>query len=229
MDVGGQRHALATLPPGMTRYPLYGRLGGPRAGLAPHWDSITGPFSPLRVAIQTTLSRPTEITYSSEIQISTSKTERRYSQDNHIISIMVIKRTEILDYVCLILARQPQWVRVSSFTRFLYCTQWRTTVGRTPLEEWSARRRDLYLTSHNTHNRQTSMVPVRFEPTIPAGKRPQTYGLDCAATGSGLLIMLCTHKSTEDRCLWHKMLCPWAKVTDVWQDRSSSILWLKTE
>jgi len=30
---------------------------------------------------------------------------------------------------------------------------------RTPLDEWSARRRDLYLTTHNTHNRQTSMSP----------------------------------------------------------------------
>ena len=29
-------------------------------------------------------------------------------------------------------------------------TQRRTTVGRTPLDEWSARRRDLYLTTHNT-------------------------------------------------------------------------------
>jgi hypothetical protein len=27
--VGGQRHALAALPPGKTRYPLYRRLGGP--------------------------------------------------------------------------------------------------------------------------------------------------------------------------------------------------------
>jgi len=41
--------------------------------------------------------------------------------------------------------------------RFLDHTQCRTTVGRTPLDEWSARRRDLYLTTHNTHNRQTSM------------------------------------------------------------------------
>jgi hypothetical protein len=30
------------------------------------------------------------------------------------------------------------------------------TLGRTPLDERSARRRDLYLTTHNTHNRQTS-------------------------------------------------------------------------
>ena len=28
MDVGGQRHVPATLPPGKTRYPLYRRLGG---------------------------------------------------------------------------------------------------------------------------------------------------------------------------------------------------------
>jgi hypothetical protein len=29
MGLGGQRHALAALPPERTRYPLYGRLGGP--------------------------------------------------------------------------------------------------------------------------------------------------------------------------------------------------------
>jgi hypothetical protein len=30
MALGGQRHALAALPPGKTRYPLYRRLCGPR-------------------------------------------------------------------------------------------------------------------------------------------------------------------------------------------------------
>jgi hypothetical protein len=71
--------------------------------------------------------------------------------------------------------------RASSFPRFLDHTL-HTTVGRTPLDEWSARRRDLYLT-HNTHNRQTSMPPVRFKPTTSADERPQTYALDRAATG----------------------------------------------
>jgi len=47
----------------------------------------------------------------------------------------------------------------SSFLRVLDHTQLRTTVGRTPLDEWSARRRDLYLTKHNTHNKQISMPP----------------------------------------------------------------------
>ena len=44
----------------------------------------------------------------------------------------------------------------------IYHTQRSTTVGRTPLDEWSARRRDLYLTTHNTHSRQISMPPDRI-------------------------------------------------------------------
>ena len=67
---------------------------------------------------------------------------------------------------------------------FLGRTQRRTSIGRTPLDEWSARRRDLCLTTHNTHNRQTSMPPSGFESTISAGERSQTYALDRAATGT---------------------------------------------
>ena len=59
------------------------------------------------------------------------------------------------------------------FLMFLDHTQRRTTVGRTPLGEWSARRTDLYLTTYDTHNRQISMPPVGFKPTISAGERPQ--------------------------------------------------------
>ena len=76
-------------------------------------------------------------------------------------------------------------VMASSFLRFLDHTQRRTTVGRSPLDERSARRGDLYMTTHNTHNRQTSMPTVGFEPTISAGERPQTYALERAATGTG--------------------------------------------
>jgi hypothetical protein len=77
----------------------------------------------------------------------------------------------------------PTWVMTSSFLRFLDYTQQRTTMGRTPLDEWSARRRNLYLT---THNRQKPMPPVGFEPSISAGERPQTYALDRATTGTGI-------------------------------------------
>ena len=59
---------------------------------------------------------------------------------------------------------------VSSLSRFHKHTKRRATVGRTLLDEWSIRRRDLYLTTHNTHNRQTPMPWVRFEPTFSAGE-----------------------------------------------------------
>jgi hypothetical protein len=62
-----------------------------------------------------------------------------------------------------------------------------TTLGRTPLDEGSARRRDLYLTTHNTHNRQTSMPPVGFEPAIPVSKRPKTHALDRMDTAIGYI------------------------------------------
>jgi hypothetical protein len=65
-----------------------------------------------------------------------------------------------------------------------------TTLVRVPLEERAARRSYLYLTTHNTHNKHTSMPPVVFEPTIPAGDRPQNYALDRAATGTGSLLYL---------------------------------------
>ena len=94
----------------------------------------------------------------------------------------------LLIVVCLFVWRDiPQWAMASSFMRFLYHTQRRITVGRTPLDEWSARRRDLYLTTNNTHNIQTPMSPVGFEPTILVGERPQTCTLDSVVTELGTL------------------------------------------
>jgi hypothetical protein len=58
-----------------------------------------------------------------------------------------------------------------------------TTLGRTPLDEGWAGRRDLYLTTSNPHKRQISMPPAGFEPAIPAGERPQTHDLNRTATG----------------------------------------------
>ena len=57
------------------------------------------------------------------------------------------------------------------------------TLSRTPLDESSEQRRDLYSTTHNTHKRRTSMPPAGFEPTIPASERLQTHALDRTATG----------------------------------------------
>jgi len=49
----------------------------------------------------------------------------------------------------------PTRAMASSNLWFLYHTRRRITVGRTPLDEWSASRRDLYLTTHNTHNKHS--------------------------------------------------------------------------
>ena len=48
----------------------------------------------------------------------------------------------------------PTRAMSSSFLRFLDHTQRRVTFGTTPLDAWLVRRRDLYLTAHNTHNRE---------------------------------------------------------------------------
>jgi len=69
--------------------------------------------------------------------------------------------------------------------RYFMITLKQTTFVRTPLDEWSARRKYLYLTTHSTHKRQTSMPPAGFNPTIPASQRPQNHSLDLAATGIG--------------------------------------------
>jgi len=59
---------------------------------------------------------------------------------------------------------------------FLDHTQRRSTFSRTPLDEWSARRRDLYLTTHDTHNRQISMPRWNSNPRSQqvSGRRPLT-------------------------------------------------------
>jgi hypothetical protein len=67
-------------------------------------------------------------------------------------------------------------------------TQAHTTIGTTPLDEGSARRRDLYLTTQTLYKRQTCMSPVGFEPMISASARSQAYALDRAATENGELL-----------------------------------------
>jgi hypothetical protein len=64
-------------------------------------------------------------------------------------------------------------------------TQRRTTVSRTPLDEWVARYRDLYLTTHNTHNRQASMPPGGIRTHNISRRVAADLRLDRAATETG--------------------------------------------
>jgi hypothetical protein len=60
-------------------------------------------------------------------------------------------------YIFFFWLNSPQWAMASSFTKFLDHTQRCITVGRTPLDEGSAHRRDLYLTQHTQHSQSTNI------------------------------------------------------------------------
>jgi hypothetical protein len=68
----------------------------------------------------------------------------------------------------------PTRAMASLSTRFLDHTQRRATVDRVSLDEWSGRRRNLYLT---THNRQTSTPRCDSNPRSQwaSGHRPTPW------------------------------------------------------
>jgi hypothetical protein len=49
-------------------------------------------------------------------------------------------------------ATTPQWAKAPHYQGFTITLR-HTSLGRTSPDEWSARRRGLYLTTHNTHNK----------------------------------------------------------------------------
>jgi hypothetical protein len=56
-------------------------------------------------------------------------------------------------------------VGVGGYMLYLVHTPWHTqTIGMTLLGKGSACSRDLYLTTHDIHKRQTSMPPARLDP-----------------------------------------------------------------
>ena len=88
------------------------------------------------------------------------------------VGFYLILYTHSVQFVLFLLTLLILPLSVVKKCRFLDPTQRRISVGRTPLDEWSARRRDLYLTACNTYNKQTSMSLAGLEPAILAGERP---------------------------------------------------------
>ena len=73
-------------------------------------------------------------------------------------------------------------------------------IGMTPLERGSARHRDLYLTTHKTHNKQTFLQPAAFESAIPTSEqRPQTHVADRVVIGIGQLSICNPETAIEAR------------------------------
>jgi hypothetical protein len=113
------------------------------------------------------------------------------AKDIILLLIPINSRNLIIQLLFFSMAQQPLFGCLGLLiSRFHNHPLRHITLGRTPLDEWPARRRDLYLTTHNTHKRQTSMPPVGFETTILVSERPQTHALDCTATGIGIQLLL---------------------------------------
>jgi hypothetical protein len=106
---------------------------------------------------------------------------------------LLIKRVWICVAVLLILLWCCGLTRAtaSSFLMFLDPVQRRTTVGKTPLNKWSAHRWYLYLTTQNTHKRQKSIHPAGFDRTLPVKERPKDHTLDPATTAVGIHLIYC--------------------------------------
>ena len=85
--------------------------------------------------------------------------------------------------------------------------------SRTSLDEWSARVRDLYLTTHNIHNRQTFMSSVGFEPTNSSGERPLGPGsvlsLGVKVKYNFLQPKLISKDIKHFACLWGTVFYNW--------------------
>jgi hypothetical protein len=85
--------------------------------------------------------------------------------------------------ICLPWRNSPSGPRPPNY-RGLTITLRHTALGRTPLDGWSARRRDIYLKTRNTDKGQTAMHPAGFEAKIPSTERLQTHALDRTDTGT---------------------------------------------
>ena len=113
------------------------------------------------------------------------------------------------------------WLWLLIFTRFIDHTQRRTTVGRTPLNEWSVRRRDLYLTTHNNHNKhpcsprraEDFYLPLKFRRLRP-GLNPRTWvpkastlPLDHRSLAASVVCDELITRSEESHRLWCVVEC----------------------
>jgi hypothetical protein len=66
-----------------------------------------------------------------------------------------------------------------------------TTLRKAPLDEWSARRRDLYITTNNSQQETDIHAPLPQRDSNPqslASERPQTHAVDRAVAGISTII-----------------------------------------
>jgi hypothetical protein len=85
----------------------------------------------------------------------------------------LVNYSSIFNFFTLIFSA-PTYCRCRELFLHLNTLIKHTTLSGTPLDVWSPRRRNLYLTAYNKHKRRKSMPPAGFESAIPTTDRPQT-------------------------------------------------------
>jgi len=183
MGVGGQRHALADFRPRERPVPTAQEVGW---AIQTVWTGVEN----LTPTVIRSLDLPTrdeslhQLSYTGPHKKSKVKAKFRTGLPVPKISVMVL----IAIYHWLLLNFHTTTAADGPTITFRY-TQTNThthTLGGTRLDEWLVRHRDLYLTTHNTQNRQKFMLPAGFKPAIPASGRQQTHAIDRAAIGKGI-------------------------------------------
>jgi len=96
---------------------------------------------------------------------------------------------------------RPTRAMSTSFTRFLDHTQQPITV-RTPLDEWSARHSDFYLTTHNTHNKRPFLGGIRTHNLSKRAAADLRLRL-CGALGYGKDIIFLMKE--HELIIWNKL------------------------
>ena len=124
------------------------------------------------------------------------------------LTVYVLKILELQRYFLHLVGNESNSWCKNVFVCFLAQqpppSQW-PTVGITPPDQWSARRRDPYLTTHTTLTTdRNTCPPVGFEPTISAGEPPMIYALDRVATGS-----CCRNVCVPKIGPWRKCFSSW--------------------
>jgi hypothetical protein len=153
MAVGGERQALAFYP----WYPFYMRLGGP-------WDDMES-LEKRKSLVLTRVRTPDRPACNKSLKQLRCPPPSKSFNVNHTKQLFFSMAQKPLVGQSLPIIEAPQFIQTHN------------TLGRTPLDEWSARRRYLYLTKHNTHKRQISMPLEGFEPAFPVSERPKTHAL----------------------------------------------------
>ena len=107
------------------------------------------------------------------------------SKNNHEFSYPCSRKCSVRSI--FVWYNSPQWATASSLSHSIR----HTALGRNPLDEWSAQRWDLYLTTQNTYKRQTNSCPRRdwnpqLQPTSSC--RPTPWTVRQMESASGCLV-----------------------------------------